>query len=285
MFLTAYNGSVLGPIARVLGWIMDKIYVFLTDTCGILNGSIALSIILFTILIYICMFPLTYRQQKFSMLTRKMQPEMNAIRKKYQGRKDQASMAAMNEETQAIYDKYGISPTGSCVQMLIQMPILFALYRVFYNVPAYITSVKEIFTPLVDGIVETHKYQDIMTDLTEKAALRGVQVDFTATDTDALRGYIIDVLYKLSDEGWQACAESFPKLTDQIASVQDTLAKVNYFFILNISDTPWHTIQTAWGDKSFGMIICALLVPLLAYGSQVLNLKLMPTASGDDQMA
>ncbi len=286
MYLTAYNGSVLGPIARVLGWIMDKIYVFLTDKCGILDGSIAISIILFTIFIYICMFPLTYRQQKFSMLTRKMQPEINAIRKKYQGKKDQASMAAMQEETQMIYDKYGISPTGSCVQMLIQMPILFALYRVFYNVPAYITSVKEIFTPLVDGIVETSKYKDIMTDLTEKAALRGVQVDFTSSDNEAIRGYIIDVLYKLSDEGWKACADAFPGLTDQIASVSNTLSKINYFFVLNISDTPWHTIQTAWGDKSFGLIIAALLIPLLAYGSQVLNLKLMPTASGgDDQMA
>ena len=45
--LTAYNGQILGPIARVLGYIMDRIYVFLTETCGILTSSIALSIIIF----------------------------------------------------------------------------------------------------------------------------------------------------------------------------------------------------------------------------------------------
>lgn len=51
-------------------------------------------------------------------------------------------MMAMQEETQLLYQKYGISPMGSCVQMLIQMPILFALYRVFYNIPAYLSGVK-----------------------------------------------------------------------------------------------------------------------------------------------
>ena len=285
MFLTAYNGSILGPIARVLGWIMDKIYVFLTETCGIMNGSIALSIILFTILIYVCMFPLTYKQQKFSMLNRKMQPEMTAIRKKYQGKKDQASMAAMQEETTALYDKYGVSPTGSCIQMVIQMPILFALYRVFYNVPAYIHSVKTIFTPLVDGIIETAKFKQSMTALTEKASLRGVQVDFTVKDNAALRDYIVDVLYKLSDEGWNECTKLFPNLTNEIDSVKETLFEVNYFFILNISDTPWHTIQVAWSHKEFGLIIFAVLIPVFAYLSQVLNLKMMPAMGGDDQMA
>ena len=87
--LTAYNGQILGPIAKVLGMIMNAIYEFLTNSCGIESGSIALSIIIFTIFIYLCMFPLTYRQQKFSVLTRKMQPEMKAIQKKYKGRKDQ----------------------------------------------------------------------------------------------------------------------------------------------------------------------------------------------------
>ena len=141
LFLTAYNGSILGPIAKGLGWIMDRIYVLLA-AIGLEN--IALTIVVFTVVIYLLMFPLTYKQQKFSVLNRKMQPELNAIRKKYAGKKDQASMAAQQEETQMVYDKYGVSMMGSCGQMLIQMPILFALYRVFYNVPAYITSVKGI---------------------------------------------------------------------------------------------------------------------------------------------
>lgn len=97
---------------------------------GTIN-SVPLAIVLMTILIYMCLLPLTIQQQKFSKLSQKMQPELNAIRDKYKNRKDQEAMMAMNQETQLVYQKYGISPSGSCIQMLIQMPILFALYRVF----------------------------------------------------------------------------------------------------------------------------------------------------------
>lgn len=72
---------------------------------------------------------------------------------------------AMQEETQAVYEKYGVSMMGSCVQMLIQMPLLFALYRVFLNVPAYVSGVKNNFSTLVDGIMATSGYQDKMTQL------------------------------------------------------------------------------------------------------------------------
>ena len=115
IILTAYSGAILGPIARVLGWIMNWIYQFMDQVLGIEN--ISLTIILFTIFIYMCLFPITYKQQKFSKLSLKMQPELQKIQKKYQNKKDQASMMAMQEETQAVYQKYGVSPTGSCVYM------------------------------------------------------------------------------------------------------------------------------------------------------------------------
>ena len=62
-------------------------------------------------------------------------------------------MMAMNEETKAVYAKYGVSPTGSCVQLLIQMPILLALYQVIMRVPAYVSGVKEVFTELSSQIL------------------------------------------------------------------------------------------------------------------------------------
>ena len=292
-YLTAYNGQILGPIARLLGAIMNAIYEFLTGTCGITNGSIALSIVIFTLFIYICLFPLTYRQQKFSVLTRKMQPEMKAIQKKYKGKKDQASMQAMQEETQALYDKYGTNPTGSCVQMAIQMPILFALYRVFYNVPAYLNGVKDIFTPLVKDIQQVDGYEKIMTSIYENANIRALQVDFSSEDAAKNAGYIVDVLYKLSEDGWNYVVESFSKAVDSgsqiftdIDQVRSTLSQINYIGPINISDTPWNMVTTNFDNHAYGAMVIALLIPLLSYGSQVLNLRLMPqSGGGDDQMA
>lgn len=283
-FLTAYNGSILGPIAKVLGWFMDKIYIFLANVCHV--ESIALTIFIFTIFIYLCLFPLTYKQQKFSVLTRKMQPEMKVIQDKYKDRRDQTSMQAQQEETQALYDKYGISPTGSCIYLLIQMPILFALYRVFYNVPAYISSVKDIFTELVDGIVSTDGFASTMQTIYDNANLTNVAVDFTSTDTTTLSDYCIDVLYKLPTSGWEALATAFPNLTDSINTVITKLENINYLFVLNISDTPWNLIKSGWSVKDFVLIICALLIPVVSYLTQVANIKLTPQATDqNDQMA
>lgn len=283
-FLTAYNGSILGPIAKVLGWFMDKIYIFLANVCHV--ESIALTIFIFTIFIYLCLFPLTYKQQKFSVLTRKMQPEMKVIQDKYKDRRDQTSMQAQQEETQALYDKYGISPTGSCIYLLIQMPILFALYRVFYNVPAYISSVKDIFTDLVNGIVATDGFASTMQTIYDNANLTNVSVDFTSTDTSALSDYCIDVLYKLPTSGWEALATAFPNLTDSINTVITKLENINYLFVLNISDTPWNLIKSGWSVKDFVLIICALLIPVVSYLTQVANIKLTPQATDqNDQMA
>ena len=83
---THLNGAILGPIAKVLGWVMNGIYA-LMSMIGIEN--VGLSIIIFTIVIYAILFPLTYKQQKFSKLSQKMQPELQAIQKKYNGKKDQ----------------------------------------------------------------------------------------------------------------------------------------------------------------------------------------------------
>ena len=252
--LTAYSGAILGPIAKFLGWIMNGIYELMYQLFGI--ESVTLSIIIITIVIYMCLLPLTIKQQKFSKLSQKMQPELNAVREKYKGRQDQASMSAMQQETQLIYDKYGVSPTGSCVQMLIQMPILFALYRVFYNIPAYITSVKDYFGvlsdnsvvsgSLVDIINHTSGYQDIMTKIVEDYKIHSVVTDFTTTDTTVLNNYIVDVLYKLPKEGWDNLTSYFSNIGDAVSEITPHINNFNYVFGLNISDTPWHTITTSW---------------------------------------
>ncbi len=285
IILTAYDGAILGPIARVLGWIMNWIYVFMTDVCGIEN--ISLTIIIFTIVIYMCLFPITYQQQKFSKLSMKMQPELQKVQKKYQGKKDQASMQAMQNETQAVYQKYGVSPTGSCVYMLINFPILLALYRVFYNVPAYLGSVKSQFSALVDGIMATSDYQNIMAKFVEEVNLKTVRVDFTATDHTVLSNYIVDTLYAMNSSGWELLKDKFSGLTDVIVSTQEHISKINNFIGINISDTPLNVIKTSMGNHAYLMVILALLIPVTSYLTQVLNIKLMPqaTANGGDNDA
>ena len=144
---TKSSVPILGQIASILGWIMDGIFRVLDGVFGIQN--IGLCIIIFTIIIYVLMTPLQIKQQKFSKMSSVMQPELQKIQKKYQGKTDQDSRLRMNEEMQLVYQKYGVSPTGSCVQLLIQFPILMSLWQVIYKIPAYVGSVKEVFTTVV----------------------------------------------------------------------------------------------------------------------------------------
>ena len=150
IFLTQSDTFIIGWVAKLLGVIMNGIFNVL-DLIGLPN--IGLSIILFTIVVNLLMMPLTIKQQKFSKLSAKMNPEIQAIQKKYKDKKDQDSMMAQNQEIQMVYAKYGVSPSGSCVQLLIQMPILFALYRVIAAMPAYVTKIRETYGVLADKII------------------------------------------------------------------------------------------------------------------------------------
>ena len=292
ILLTPYDGAILGPIAKLLGVIMDAIYMFMFNVFGIEN--VGLSIILFTIVIYTLMLPLTYKQQKFSKLSQAMQPELRAIQEKYKNRKDQAAQVAMNNETQMVYDKYGVSPMGSCGQMLIQMPILLALYRVFYNVPAYITSIRDKFIVIADEIMTYDGFAEIMTKIqTDYKVNTGVTPDFVISDTntiDQVRNYIIDVIYKVPSidslvkpnadgESYFTALES---VTEIMNSGVEAFHEFNFFLGLNISDNPWNIIKESLAAGNYLLLVAALLIPITSYLTQVISIKLMPTANNNN---
>ena len=276
ILLTQSSTFIIGDVAKILGWIMDVLFRFVDNVLGIQN--IGLCIILFTIIIYLLMMPLTIKQQKFSKLSAKMNPEIQAVQKKYANKRDNDSMMAMNEETKAIYAKYGVSPTGSCVQLLIQMPILFALYRVIMNVPAYVSSVKDVFVELATKILAAPGGSEFMQELSTNGALYIEGKDFTQLNT------IIDVLYKLQDSGkatWQMLIDQFPEMESLIVSTQSTINEMNNFGI-NIANSPWNTMKSAFAAGAFLLVIGALIIPFLAGFTQWLNVKLMPQASVND---
>ena len=140
--LTAADWPIVGQIAWLLGKVMNLIYNTLDNLLPTDNGLIGWSIIIYTIIVYTLMMPLTIKQQRSSKLMALINPEVQAVQKKYKNKRDQASMLKQQEEVQQIYDKYGTSMTGGCLPLLIQMPLLFALYPVIYNMERYVPAVK-----------------------------------------------------------------------------------------------------------------------------------------------
>ena len=269
MILATKSGTpIIGQIAVVRGWIMNAIYKVL-DMVGIQN--LGLCIIIFSILIYLCMTPLQIKQQKFSKLSAIMQPEIQKIQKKYQGKKDQDSMMKMQEETQAVYQKYGVSATGSCVQLAIQLPILYALYQVIQNIPAYVGSVYTVFNGVCTKILAVDGFTDIINNfITDNKMTRVRQVTDNADS-------IVDFLYALSPSQWKSLQDisQFSGFSDQISKTASEIQKMQTFGVLNIADQPLSYIKTG----SLILIIAALAIPLLSWATQMLNLKLMPQAA------
>lgn len=278
MILATKNSTpIIGQISVVMGWIMNGIYKFLDGLFGIQN--LGLCIIIFSILIYLFMTPLQIKQQKFSKLSSVMQPELMKIQKKYKNKKDQASMQKMQEETSAVYQKYGVSPTGSCVQLLIQLPILWSLWHVIQNIPAYVGSVKSVLDGVASQIIGVSGYTNILQDfITDNKMTR---VRLILDGQTATPNSVIDFLYALSPGQWDKLADmsQFAGFSDAINSTAGEISHMQSFLGLNIADMPWNYITAVVAGESILLAIAALLIPILSWGTQVLNLKLMPQAT------
>lgn len=241
--------AIIMPIAQVLGYIFDLLF----EALSFLHiGNVAIAIILFTIIVKLCMLPLSIKQQKLAKLNSVMSPEIKAINEKYKDKKnDQNAMMKMQEETKAVYEKYGVSQMGGCVQMLIQMPILFALYQVFRFIPLYITQLKNLFTAFLTdngGIMSASGYTDTMKQF-------GENIDWTNVNT------AITEINKFSTENWDALRNAFPAFSDIIANSHASLEQMNTFLGINMSQEP-----------GFGLTL-AFLIPVLSGLSQFISVK------------
>ena len=260
-------GSILGPIATVLGYVMDILFRF-TSSFGVFN--VGLCIILFTIVMKTLMIPLTIKQQKTTKLMSVMNPEIQAIQKKYKGKSDQESMQRQNVEIQAVYEKYGTSMTGGCLPLLIQMPILLALYRVIYNIPAYVPSVRVYFDNVVTPLMGQDDYAQKLQEITNIATACGGKLDkFDFTNANRL----VDMLYKFSTAQWGELQSLFPAISDVIGQNAAVVERMNTFLGLNMAEAPGWVPSFAW------------IIPVLAAVSQWFSTKLMsgnqPSTSAD----
>ena len=278
LLLTQDSGLILGPVTKLLGYLMEGIF-FVIDKLGIPN--IGLAIILFTIIIYLFLLPLTIKQQKFSKLNAKMNPEIQAIQKKYKGKTDQASGLAMNQEIQEVYAKYGVSPTGSCVQLLIQMPILLALYRVIHAIPAYVSKIKEAFFPLVDKLIDQPGSAEFIQGFKNSGMYAKQFKDelFLSGNTEFIQNTYIDCLNKASSLEWQSIADKFPSLAEDVSATLEHLDVYNSFLGLNIANSPSFIIGDAIKTGSYILVIGAVAIPLVSALTQWINTKLMPQVS------
>ncbi len=271
LYLTAYQsgfpliGGLFTLIVRIFGYLMNGIYIVL-DKVGIPN--VGLAIIIFTLITRIILYPSTVKQQKSSKIMNIIQPEIKAIQAKYEGQNDQQSMMMQQQEIKAVYEKYGTSMTGSCVQLLIQMPIILALYRVIMNIPAYVPQVKEKFLNIFNLINSSDLAKKIMEFIESNDAYKrklgaefGKISEFTG---EAFTNKVIDFLNKINPMQMKEFASKFAN-SDIIMNNYAEVEKVNAFLGLNLSTEP----------SAYGFTLKGIIIPALAALSQYLSVIVM----------
>lgn len=275
VILTKSTTPIISWICDLFGFIINGIYTGL-EAIGIPN--IGLAIIFYTILVWMLLTPLQIKQQKVSKMTAVMQPEIQKIQKKYKGKKDQLSAQKMNEETMAVYEKYGVSPTGSCGQLLIQFPLIIALYQIIYRIPAYITSVRQIFDGLVEKIMGVNGFMETVNDFIISNKVAVTQLSEKAP---SISNQLVDFLYKLNPAQWGELAEvdKFSSFSDVITTTAANSAHVNQFLGMDISNTPWNIMKESFVSHSWLLLFAAVMIPVLAWFTQWLNTRMMQRAT------
>lgn len=273
LLLTQSSAPIVGQISWLLGHLMNGIFSVLSNVFHIEN--IGLCIIIFTIIIYTLLLPLTYKQQKASKLTVVMNPELRRIQNKYKNKKDQASMMKMQEETKMVYEKYGTSMMGGCSQLLIQLPILWGLFYVIRNIPAYVDGIKEVYMPLVNQLLSTEGGQAAMEALgkTNAIAMDPSRYKFSQPNV------MVDALYKFQESSWDTLADKLPDLESLIRSTQDSLTHLNSFLGINIAETPLNIFMNSIQTGAVIAAILALSIPIISGLTQYISMKLSPTAA------
>ena len=279
---TQSNWFLIGWIAWLLGNVMNWIYEFL-NWVGIPN--IGLAIILFTIVIKALMIPMSIKQQKSSRLQSIMMPEIQAIQAKYKGVTDQAALYQQQQETKEVYQKYGTSAASGCLQLLIQMPILFALYQVIYKLPGYIGKLKDMYGVVADKFRALSNYGELIQnkELIDLAKANSVNDAATvlsdaAAGADQARNYAIDMLYNFDKTEWTKFHEivNDPGVQQAYTEVQPKLEQVNTFLGISLAASPWQQI-TQEG------IWWAVFIPILAGLFQFLSTLAMKTNTPQNQ--
>lgn len=152
-------GAIMEPIKSILGQTIMMIYNA--------TGNYGIAIIGVTVLIKIVLLPLTLKQDKAMKDMKKIQPQIDALREKYKSNPEE-----LNKKTMELYKEHKVNPMGSCLPLIIQMPILFGLFGVLRQTPEAVTNVNFLVwnltipdpfyvLPVLNGIV-TFAQQKVM---------------------------------------------------------------------------------------------------------------------------
>lgn len=256
--LTKSETFIIGPIANIFGIIMDTIYSTLS---GIGITSLGVSIIVFTLIVRTLMLPLAFKQQKSMKEMQKIQPELKKIQDKYKDKKNQDDQQKMQMAMNQLYKEHGVSPFGGCLPLLVQFPIIMALFQVLRNIPSYIAQVNVLYSNIASKVMVIDGAETPFLEWADKLIVK----KFDITNIDK----VIDVIGKFSSAQWVDFQNLFPTINDVITFNYAQISEIYTFVGINLADKP-------------DLLSIGVLLPVLNVGIQLLVMKTSGSGATDN---
>lgn len=261
----------MGIINDFFGMILNLIFEGVALIVPV--GTLGVTIIMFTLVTRLLLTPLQLKQQRTTRAMSRIQPEMKRIQAKYANKKDQASQMAYSQEMNAIYKKHKISPLSGCLPLLIQLPLIYALYNVLRQPSRYIVALSDLYSNIADKITElVPNISDFINQVIEKIPLSSTATyEIQKLQQTAEGVQLADTLSHFTTRQWDELFAIIP------ANVQDALGtligqKHDYeWFFVNLIDSPAELVA--------GGMLLALLVPIAAGASSFIFSKITMASS------
>ena len=219
-------------IFKPLGWVLEL--------CSkIVGGNYLFAILIFAVFVEIVLLPFGISQQKKSIKQARLRPKEQAIRKKYAGRDDKATQMKMTEEIQELYQKEGYNPMSGCLPLLIQLPLLLALYNVVINPLKYISGLSD------DAVLQI---QSIVGGASNRSTM--------------------GLLNKITEMPFEA----FRNVEGFTQEIYDNMPNLNVFGVLDLSLTPQQCMNLESLKTVAGWLV--VLIPVLTFVAYFASMKL-----------
>ena len=256
-------GKIIGPVANLMGKLYNVLFDFLNSSTSV--GSLGLAIIIFTLIVKLILFPLMVKQQKSSFKMQQLQPQLNKIKAKYADKKDQMSQQRMAFEMQELQRNSGVSMMGGCLPMLIQLPILYALFYLFQNAYVYVDTIganyiqiaeaivnipvalrMEVFQPFAQNFVDTYKNIDVIKD---------------GFDMNSVNDVVMMISH-LKEGDWTSILNGLGSAGDALVPLLNTKNEIETFLTIPLVSNP-------------GLSFPGIIIPIAAGVTTWLQTKIM----------
>jgi len=152
-------GAIVGPLARVLGVIFNLIFELFNNDVTI-GVALGFSIILITFLMRSLMLPLSTKSHKSTMKMHRVAPEVDAVKKKYEGRTDAENKRKMQMEIQQLYAKHKVNPLMGCLPMLLTLPVFIGLNHLMRHTFRYVNYIGNLYENISYQIINAIPIRD-----------------------------------------------------------------------------------------------------------------------------